>query len=182
MGFWDSCYGLHSPKSITRPPRILCWMINLCMLSLSILYNNDKLNNQAWMRDWHSLLWLLLECLVNNTGLVDWLILVCWSNKGEVRIVVFHARRVPRMLTEHLYPCAPLNDGWIYEWMATFSTFDPVFSWLHFWESVVFSGKLQENLFFFLKSKIFSPLKKSWFKMQFFKTTVDLRMEIQPAL
>ncbi len=29
-----------------------------------------------------------------------------------------------------------LNVDWIYEWMATFSTFNPVVSWLHFWESV----------------------------------------------
>ena len=39
------------------------------------------------------------------------------------------------MLTEHCHPCVPLNVGWIYEWMATFSTFDPVVSWLHFRES-----------------------------------------------
>ncbi len=50
-------------------------------------------------------------------------------------IVVFHTRRVPWMLTEHCYPCVPLNVDWIYEWMATCSTFDPEIIWLHFWES-----------------------------------------------
>ena len=111
---------------------MLCWMRNLRMLSLSILYNNDELNNQAWMRDWHSLSWLWLECPVNNTGLVDWLILVCWSSKEEVSIVVFHARRGSCMLSEYRYPCTPLIVDWIYEWIATFSTFNPVVSWLHF--------------------------------------------------
>ncbi len=31
---------------------MLCWLDNLSMLSLSNLYHNDELNNQAWMRDW----------------------------------------------------------------------------------------------------------------------------------
>ena len=34
------------------------------------------------------------------------------------------------------YSCAPSNVDWIYKWMATFSTFDAMSRWLHFWESV----------------------------------------------
>ena len=30
-----------------------------------------------------------------------------------------------------------LSVDWIYEWMATFSTFDVVASWLYFWESAL---------------------------------------------
>ena len=116
---------------------MLCWLNNLHMLSLSNLYHNDELNNQAWMRDWQSLSCLKLDCSVNNTGLVDWLILVCWSSREEVTIVVFHARRAPWMLTQHSFSCAPLNVGWTYKWMATFSTFGAMSRWLHFWESVV---------------------------------------------
>ncbi len=138
--FSTNCCGvtstLHSPESVTRPPGMLCWLNNLHMLSLSNLYHNDKLNNQAWMRDWHSLSWLMLDCSVNNTGLVDWLILVCWSSREEVTIVVFPARRAPWMLTQQSYSCAPSNVDWIYQWMATFSTFDAMSRWLHFWESV----------------------------------------------
>ncbi len=89
------------------------------------------LNNQAWMRDWHSLSWLKLECSVNNTGVVDWPLLVCCSSREEVTIVVFYARRVPWMLTQQSYSCATLNVDWIYEWMATFSTFDAMSRWLH---------------------------------------------------
>ena len=130
----DQYYTL--PKEL--PGHLECYVEwQIYMLSLSFLYNNVELNNQAWMGDWNSFSWLWLECPASNTVLVDWLILLCWSNKEEVTIVVFHARRVPWMLTEHCYPCVPLNVDWIYEWMATFSTFDPVISWLHVWESVV---------------------------------------------
>ncbi len=114
---------------------MLCWVNKLRMLSLSNLHHNDELNNQAWMREWHLLSWLKLECSV-NTGLVNWLILVCWSSIEEVTIVVFHTRRAPWMLTQQSYLCAPLNVDWIYEWMATFSTFHAMSRWLHFWESV----------------------------------------------
>ena len=66
---------MHSPKRVTRPPVMLCWM-RLAKLVHPI---------QQWWIDWTSL----------------------------------------------------SNVNWIYEWTTTFSTFDPMVSWLHFWESVV---------------------------------------------
>ena len=124
---------------IVAAEHYLCFDRHLLCLS-------DLYHNLAWMSDWHSLSWFTckLGCSVNDTGLGDWLILVCWSSKEEVRKVVFHARRVPWMLTEHRYSCAPLNVDRvcrIYEWRATFSTVNPVASWLHFWRSAG-TGKL----------------------------------------
>ena len=48
--------------------RQISWKIHykpLCMLSLSNLYHKSDMNNQPWMRDWHSFSWLRLECSVN---------------------------------------------------------------------------------------------------------------------
>ncbi len=55
--------------------------------------------------------------------------ILCWLND-------LHMLSLSNLYHKQSYSCAPPNVDWIYEWMATFSTFDAMSRWLHFWESV----------------------------------------------
>ena len=96
--------------------------------------------------EWTSLSMYTTECWLNIRGRHSNSSVANWKNRRPV----FHLLRKViqpwmtflsgsneggrkfQFATEN-YKCHPL----IYEWMATFSTFNPAFSWLHFWESVV---------------------------------------------
>ncbi len=75
----DIYYNLHSSESVARPPRMLCWLSNLRMLSLSNLYHNDELNKlstedrsfmctiECWLNLWMKGNFSNIRCYVQMT-------------------------------------------------------------------------------------------------------------------
>ncbi len=160
---------------------MLCWLNNWHMLCLSnplqpaflvtpiltrkaasFVCHNDELNNQAWMREMCGNVYrckgymCTIECWLNHPRVVSVIFTYSYSDFLDHKPLQVCSKGLwsKKSESEYEYLLLTTLGYWIYEWMATFSTFDAMSRWLHF---------LGECSYHVFRSQLVTPHQKGRF-------------------